>query len=98
MNSWTSSHRIIVGFAAMLVIAAALGGFALWQLERISRSVEVLADNTLPSALTLNECAALTRDNIFTSLQYADASSGEQRAQSTLTRGPSAIGGLPVRN
>ncbi len=80
MNSWTISRRIIFGFAVMLLISAALGGFALWQLERISRSVVALADNTLPSVLILNESAALTRDNIFTSLLYADTAPGEQRA------------------
>jgi|KBSSwiStaDraftv2_1062776.scaffolds.fasta_scaffold119223_2 methyl-accepting chemotaxis protein len=81
MNSWTISRRIIFGFTAMLLISAALGGFALWQLERISQSVALLADNSLPSVLILNECAALSRDNIFTTVQYHDAESAEQRKE-----------------
>jgi methyl-accepting chemotaxis protein len=79
MKSWTISRRIIFGFAAMLLISAALGAIALWQLERISQSIAVLADNTLPSVLNLRECAALSRENIFTTLRYADAESAEQR-------------------
>ncbi len=79
MKSWTISRRIIFGFAAMFFISVALGGFALWQLERISRSVVTVADMSLPSVLTLNECAALARDNIFACMQYADAESADQR-------------------
>jgi methyl-accepting chemotaxis protein len=79
MNSWTISRRIILGFAAMLLISALLGGLALWRLLGISRSLVTLADNTLPSVLTLRACAGATRDNIFTTLRYADAESGDQR-------------------
>jgi methyl-accepting chemotaxis protein len=81
MNSWTISRRIIFGFAAMLFVSAALGGFALWQLKRISQSVAVVADMSLPSVLTLDECAGLARDNIFACMQYADAESDEQRKE-----------------
>jgi methyl-accepting chemotaxis protein len=80
MNSWTISRRIIFGFTAMLLISALLGGFALWQLERIDKSVVALADNTLPSLLILRETAELSRDNLFTALRYADAESAEERA------------------
>ena len=79
MNSWTISRRIIFGFAAMLLISVVLGAIALWRLEGVSQSVANLADNTLPSILTLREYAGATRDNIFTILQYADAEPGDQR-------------------
>jgi methyl-accepting chemotaxis protein len=81
MNSWTISRRIIFGFAAMLLIAVALGTIALWRLQGINQSVIELADNTLPSVLTLDECAALSRENIFTALRYADAESAEQKKE-----------------
>ena len=42
-----------------------LGGFALWRMEGLSRSLAVVADMSLPSVLTLQECASLARDNIF---------------------------------
>jgi methyl-accepting chemotaxis protein len=79
MNSWTISRRIIFGFAAMLLIAVVLGAVALWRLAGVSQSVAQLADNTLPSILTLREYAGATRDNIFTILLYADAEPGDQR-------------------
>jgi methyl-accepting chemotaxis protein len=79
MNSWTISRRIIFGFAAMLLITVVLGLIALWRLSGVSQSVIDLADNTLPSILTLREYAGATRDNIFNILQYADAEPGDQR-------------------
>jgi methyl-accepting chemotaxis protein len=79
MNSWTVSRRIAFGFAAMVLISAVLGLFALWRLEKLSESLALVADNTLPSVLTLNEVAGLSRDNIFACQQYAEAESAEQR-------------------
>src|SRR4029450_5445670 len=79
MNSWPISRRIIFGFTAMLLISAALGIIAFWQLERISQSVALLADNSLPSVLPLNQCADLARDNIFACQQFAETESAEQR-------------------
>ena len=81
MNSWTISRRIIFGFAAMLLISIALGAIALWRLSGVSQSVAHLADNTLPSVLTMREYAGATRDNIFAILRYADAEPGEQRRE-----------------
>ncbi len=81
MNSWTISRRIIFGFAAMLLISAALGGFALWRMEGLSRSLAMVADMSLPSVLTLQECASLARDNIFACQQFADTDSAEQRKE-----------------
>jgi methyl-accepting chemotaxis protein len=81
MNSWTISRRIISGFAALLLISVALGAIALWRLQGINQSVLELADNTLPSVLILDECAALSRDNIFTVMRYAEAESAEQRKE-----------------
>jgi methyl-accepting chemotaxis protein len=79
MNSWTISRRILFGFAAMVVLCAVLGAFALWRLENLADSVALVADNTLPSVLTLNECASLSRDNIFACIQFGEAESTEQR-------------------
>jgi methyl-accepting chemotaxis protein len=81
MNSWTISRRIIFGFTAMLLISVVLGAIALWRMQSINQTVLELADNTLPSVLTLDECAALSRENIFTAMRYADADSAEQRKE-----------------
>lgn len=79
MNSWTISRRIIFAFAAMVLITAALGLFALWRLDGLSRSLATVADMSLPSVLTLNECADLARDNILACVQYGEAESADQR-------------------
>jgi methyl-accepting chemotaxis protein len=79
MNSWTISRRVIFGFATMVVLCAVLGAFALWRLESLATSLSVVADNSLPSVLVLNECAALARDNIFGCVQFGEADSPEQR-------------------
>jgi len=79
MNTWTISRRIISGFAAMLLLVLALGAFAIWRGESLRRAISSLADNSLPSVLTLRECAGATRDNLLTSLLYADAEPGAPR-------------------
>ena len=79
MNSWTISRRIIFGFAAMLLIVIALGSFAIWRGQTLKEAIALLADNSLPSVLTLRGCAGATRDSVFTALRYAAAESAEER-------------------
>jgi methyl-accepting chemotaxis protein len=79
MNSWTISRRIIFCIVTLLVITAAVGGLGLWRLQGLNHALATLADNTLPSILTLRECAGRTRDNIFTIVQYNEAGSAEAR-------------------
>ncbi|MEN9678239.1 MAG: hypothetical protein RIS76_4135 [Verrucomicrobiota bacterium] len=81
MKTWTISRRIILGFATILLITAVLGVFALWRLNGIHQKLVELADNTLPSVLTMNECAALSRDNIFTAQQFILTESEERRTE-----------------
>ena len=79
MNSWTISRRIIFGFAAMLGIVIALGLFAIWRGQTLKSAIAVLGDNSLPSVLTLRSVGGATRDNIFTTVRYADAETAEER-------------------
>jgi methyl-accepting chemotaxis protein len=81
MKSWTISRRIKFGSAAMLLISAALGLFALGRLESLSHSLATMADKSMPSVLVLSECSELARDNIFACLQAAEATSPEQRQE-----------------
>ena len=39
MSNWTISRRIITGFVTMVLIAVALGGFALWRLTGLAQSI-----------------------------------------------------------
>lgn len=81
MKHWTISRRISLGFAAVLSITFLLGMFALWRLQELRQDLEEVADNTLPSVLTLNESAALSRDNITTAQQFILADSEDQRKE-----------------
>src|SRR5262245_49047849 len=69
MSNWTISRRIIAGFVTMVLIAVALGGFALWRLTGLAQSIADLADHTLPRLLTLREFANQSRDNLVWTLQ-----------------------------
>ena len=75
MSSWTISRRIIAGFITMVLIAVALGGFALWRLKGLALNIADLADHTLPRVLTLRQAANQSRDNLITTLQIEPGSS-----------------------
>ena len=79
MKTWTVSQRIYAGFTLLLILTAVLGAFAVVQLRAIGHKVAELADNSLPSVLILNECAALSRDQIFTAQAFVQAETEEQR-------------------
>ena len=55
MNNWTISRRVIAGFAVMLLIIVALGVFALWRLTDLAEDIAYVADNSVPSILTLEK-------------------------------------------
>ena len=69
MNNWTISRRVIAGFAAMLLIIVTLGVFALWRLMGLAEDIAYVADNSVPSILTLSEAANISRANLILLLQ-----------------------------
>ena len=69
MNNWTISRRVIAGFAAMLLIIVTLGVFALWRLMGLAEDIAYVADNSVPSILTLREAGNISRDNLILLLQ-----------------------------
>ena len=81
MNNWTISRRVIAGFATMLLIIIALGVFALWRLTGLAQNVADLADSSLPSVLSLEENANLSRDNLIYLERIGTAASAEENAQ-----------------
>jgi hypothetical protein len=80
MNNWTISRRVIAGFATMLIIIA-LGVFALWRLNGLAQNIADLADSSLPSVLSLEENANLSRDNLIYLERIGTAASAEENAQ-----------------
>jgi methyl-accepting chemotaxis protein len=49
MKNWTIGHRIIAGFAAVIIIAMALGIFAYAQITRINKASMQISGDALPS-------------------------------------------------
>ncbi len=80
MNNWTISRRIIAGFVTLVVFAVALGAFALWRLTSLAQDIRYLADNSIPSVLTLSEAANVSRDNLISLLQI-DEEATERNTQ-----------------
>ena len=80
MNNWTISRRIIAGFVTLVVFAVALGAFALWRLTGLAQDIRYLADNSIPSVLTLSEAANVSRDNLISLLQI-DEEATERNTQ-----------------
>jgi riboflavin biosynthesis pyrimidine reductase len=51
----TIPRRITLGFLLLVLLSLLIGGLSLWQLLGLKQNVIVLADNSVPSVVTLNE-------------------------------------------
>jgi len=54
MNSWPLPRRIQVGFALLVLVALLVGLLSLWRILGISRNVDMLAGNSVPSIVAMN--------------------------------------------
>ena len=81
MHSWTISRRIVTGFAVLLALTAALGLFALRQIDGLRKDIGEFNANTLPSVIALGESSSLIRDNLSAALQFTMADSDAKRAE-----------------
>ena len=80
MNNWTISRRVVAGFAAMLLIIVTLGVFALWRLMGLAEDIAYVADNSVPSILTLREAGNISRDNLILLLQIDPSDTTERNS------------------
>jgi methyl-accepting chemotaxis protein len=55
MNTMTIPRRITLGFTLLVLLSLLIGGLSLWQVLGLKQSVIILADNAVPSVVTLNE-------------------------------------------
>jgi methyl-accepting chemotaxis protein len=55
MNTWTIPNRIVAGFLTLFLIALLLGGLSLWRVVDINENVVVMANNSVPSVVSLNK-------------------------------------------
>jgi methyl-accepting chemotaxis protein len=65
----------------MALITLALGLFALWRVMGLSHDITYLADDALPSVLSLGEAGNLSRDNLISMLQIDPEGSAERNTQ-----------------
>jgi methyl-accepting chemotaxis protein len=83
INNWTIGRRIVTGFATLLIITLALGGFALDRAMSLKQNIFDLGGNTMPS---LNLQAAIlnaVQDKMIAIQQLNDTLTPERRAALT---------------
>ena len=54
MNTWTIPRRITAGFITLFLISLLLGCLSLWRVVDINKNVVVVANNSVPSVVSLN--------------------------------------------
>ena len=80
MSTWTISRRIVLGFAVIVLITLALGLFALWRLTGLAGDIAYVADNSVPSILTLKEAGNVSRDNLILLLQMDPSNAADRNS------------------
>ncbi len=73
MINWTIGRRIVGGFAAVLVIAALVGTFALSRTRAIDRATTDLTARTLPSLVIFGNIESLVKENFINTTQHINA-------------------------
>jgi methyl-accepting chemotaxis protein len=62
MSTMTIPRRITLGFLLLVLLSLLIGGLSLWQLLGIRQNVVVLADNSIPSVVALNDIIKLNAE------------------------------------
>ncbi len=70
MLTWTIGRRIVAGFATVLLIAAAIGGFALSRVQQIAADTGALTAQTLPSIVAFASIESLVKENFINTTQH----------------------------
>ena len=71
MNKMNVTHRIIGGFALLLVLSAALGIFAYTRLAGLQRVSATVTQHGLPSIVALSQARALVKENLINTYKHA---------------------------
>ncbi len=96
MNSWTVGKRIIIGFAAVIVVVVALGSFAYYRLANIKHEAEGIAKVSLPGLVVISEVQSLALQNYTATLRYilADSEAESSKELAVISKNVAAIDGL----
>lgn len=81
MNNWKIGTRITVGFATNILIAAALGIFALVRITNINSAAVEISTNSLPSVEVISAIKANSLETFGLILTHAVSNSKEEMAQ-----------------
>lgn len=68
--NWTIGRRITVGFAALVLIAAATGAVACALIDSIRRSTDAMDQRDLPGILLLTQIESLVKENFINTTQH----------------------------
>jgi methyl-accepting chemotaxis protein len=98
MRQWTIGRRLVVGFAAVLIIVVAMGTFGIVRLLTIRADAQRVVNDSLPGTAQSGEIAALVRDNYAHTLKYilAQSPAEEQAIDADMAATKAAIGKLLV--
>ena len=83
MNTWTIGRRITTGFIIVLLITAALGGFALLKMLGLKQNIFDLGENTIPSLELDSEIRSEVQSRMIAIQQLNDTLTPESRAELT---------------
>ncbi len=71
MKNLTIAKRIFGGFAALLLIAAALGGFAWLRFTQLQATSVQVTQDAMPTIILLSRARALVKDNTINTYRHA---------------------------
>jgi methyl-accepting chemotaxis protein len=71
MKHFTIAQRIAAGFAALLVLTAALGGFAYFRIVHVEAASDSVTQHTLPTITALGQIRSLVKENYGNTLRHA---------------------------
>ncbi|MFN8651619.1 MAG: methyl-accepting chemotaxis protein [Gemmatimonadales bacterium] len=78
-NDLKIGTRLLVGFGAVLLGAALMGGFALWELRRVNGAADELAGNWMPSITAVSSINGHIADLRLFTYDLVDASTEAER-------------------
>ncbi len=78
MHDWTVTRQIKVGFGVLIALAILLSGFALVRMVGLGSHISQLADNTIPSLVTLSDMAKEVRSQLADRQQIASGAANSK--------------------
>jgi methyl-accepting chemotaxis protein len=78
--NWTIGRRIVSGFAAVLLIAAAVGIFALNRVQTIARTTKDVTERAMPSVVLFATIESLVKENYINTTQHLAAADPSRMA------------------